>query len=85
MPPPLPPPTVWRDFVDVTVLVDYKCFKVSQIKAIDMGMYSTVFACFSCFLCSPGTVALREIRKYQKSTELLIRKLPFQRLVVRIF
>ena len=29
----------------------------------------------------PGTVALREIRKYQKSTALLIRKLPFQRLV----
>jgi histone H3 len=29
----------------------------------------------------PGTVALREIRKFQKSTELLIRKLPFQRLV----
>ena len=29
----------------------------------------------------PDTVALREIRKYQKSTELLIRKLPFQRLV----
>ena len=27
----------------------------------------------------PGTVALREIRRYQKSTELLIRKLPFQR------
>jgi histone H3 len=26
-------------------------------------------------------VALREIRKYQKSTEVLIRKLPFQRLV----
>lgn len=26
----------------------------------------------------PGTVALREIRKYQKSTELLIRRLPFQ-------
>lgn len=31
----------------------------------------------------PGTVALREIRRYQKSTELLIRKLPFQRLVSR--
>ncbi|CAH2073218.1 unnamed protein product, partial [Thlaspi arvense] len=30
------------------------------------------------------TVALREIRKYQKSTELLIRKLPFQRLVREI-
>ena len=29
----------------------------------------------------PGTIALRQIRKYQKSTELLIRKLPFQRLV----
>uniref|UniRef100_A0A8C6ID28 Core Histone H2A/H2B/H3 domain-containing protein n=1 Tax=Mus spicilegus TaxID=10103 RepID=A0A8C6ID28_MUSSI len=28
----------------------------------------------------PGTVALHEIRHYQKSTELLIRKLPFQRL-----
>ena len=28
----------------------------------------------------PGTVALREIRRYQKSTDLLIRKLPFQRL-----
>jgi len=25
----------------------------------------------------PGTVALREIRRFQKSTELLIRKLPF--------
>jgi histone H3/H4 len=28
-----------------------------------------------------GTVALREIRRYQRSTELLIRKAPFQRLV----
>eukprot|EP00804_Cyclotella_cryptica_P018380 CCRYP_020374-RB/>CCRYP_020374-RB protein AED:0.04 eAED:0.04 QI:0/-1/0/1/-1/1/1/0/134 len=27
----------------------------------------------------PGTVALREIHKYQKSTDLLIRKSPFQR------
>lgn len=32
----------------------------------------------------PGTVALREIRRYQKSTELLIRKLPFHRLVKEI-
>ncbi|KAL7508564.1 hypothetical protein ACHAXN_005628 [Cyclotella atomus] len=32
----------------------------------------------------PGTVALREIRKYQKSTDLLIRKAPFQRLVREI-
>ena len=32
----------------------------------------------------PGTVALREIRKYQKSHELLIKKLPFQRLVKEV-
>ena len=32
----------------------------------------------------PGTVALREIRRYQKLTELLIRKLPFNRLVREI-
>ncbi len=31
-----------------------------------------------------GTVACREIRKYQKSTELLIRKAPFQHLVNKI-
>ena len=29
----------------------------------------------------PGTVALMEIRRYQRKTDLLIRKLPFQRLV----
>jgi histone H3 len=32
----------------------------------------------------PGTCALREIRRYQKSTDLLMRKLPFQRLVREI-
>ncbi|EWC48299.1 histone H3-like centromeric protein cse-4 [Drechslerella stenobrocha 248] len=32
----------------------------------------------------PGTVALREIKKYQKSTDLLLRKLPFSRLVREI-
>ena len=32
----------------------------------------------------PGTVALREIRKYQTSTELLIPKLTFQRLVKEV-
>ena len=31
-----------------------------------------------------GIVALKEINKYQKSAELLIRKLPFQRLVKQI-
>ena len=32
----------------------------------------------------PGTVALREIRKYQRTTELLIRRVPFDRLVREI-
>ena len=30
---------------------------------------------------SPGTKAIREIRRYQRSTDLLIRKMPFARLV----
>ncbi|CAD2218840.1 histone H3 [Angomonas deanei] len=32
----------------------------------------------------PGTVALREVRKYQKSTNLLIAKAPFRRLVKEV-
>lgn len=32
----------------------------------------------------PGTVALREIRRYQKSTDLLIRLAPFKRLVLEV-
>ncbi|KAM3867750.1 histone H3.3A-like [Diretmus argenteus] len=32
----------------------------------------------------PGTVALRQIRQFQKTTKLLIPKLPFQRLVREI-
>ena len=32
----------------------------------------------------PGMKALKDIRRYQKSTELLLRKLPFQRLVREI-
>ncbi len=32
----------------------------------------------------PGTVALREIQKFQKNTDLLIRKAPFQSLVCKI-
>ena len=30
----------------------------------------------------PGTAALREIKRYQKTTNLLIRKLPFSRVVI---
>nr|XP_014123598.1 histone H3.3 [Zonotrichia albicollis] len=55
-------------------------FKVMQnIFSILIILISTVFN-----FTRPGTVALREIRRYQKSTELLIRKLPFQRLVREI-
>ena len=32
----------------------------------------------------PGTVALREIKRYQKSTDLLIPRAPFQRIVREI-
>ncbi|CAD8057093.1 unnamed protein product [Paramecium primaurelia] len=32
----------------------------------------------------PGTVALKEIRKFQESSRLLIRKIPFQRLIREI-
>ncbi|KAG6336840.1 hypothetical protein ID866_2236 [Astraeus odoratus] len=32
----------------------------------------------------PGTLALREIRKYQRSTDLLLRRLPFARVVREI-
>ena len=32
----------------------------------------------------PGTVALREIRRYQRSSDLLIQRMPFQRLVREI-
>ena len=49
------------------------CRKIANINTIDAVKKPHRFR--------PGTVALREIRRFQKSTELLIRKLPFQRLV----
>ena len=36
------------------------------------------------FRYRPGTIALREIRRYQKGSELLISRLPFQRLIREI-
>ncbi|UMM36459.1 hypothetical protein L5515_008615 [Caenorhabditis briggsae] len=36
------------------------------------------------FRYRPGTIALREIRQYQRSPELLIRRKPFERLVREI-
>ena len=55
------------------MLANKACRKTAQVTAV-----KTVHR------FRPGTVALREIRKFQKSTELLIRKLPFQRLVREI-
>ena len=46
--------------------------KLTQQKAVRQRRYR------------PGTVALREIRKYQRSTELLINKAPFRRLIREI-
>jgi histone H3 len=57
---------------------------VASKSPIVIGKRQPIFLPFTHALGSPGTVALREIRKYQKSTELLIRKLPFQRLVREI-
>ena len=51
----------------------------------ELAIYTSKFIAHRLISCSgvkkphryrPGTVALREIRRYQKSTELLIRKLP---------
>jgi histone H3 len=41
-------------------------------------------ATFAATRVAAGTVALREIRRYQKGTELLLRKAPFARLVREI-
>ncbi|KAK2545019.1 hypothetical protein Q9966_001430 [Columba livia] len=58
---------------------------------VTLGTHKVLQLSLACYcwlnrwnLIRPGTVALREIRRYQKSTELLIRKLPFQRLVREI-
>ncbi|XP_074334620.1 uncharacterized protein LOC141672035 [Apium graveolens] len=52
--------------------------KVARMRAPTTGAYRKPHR------YHPGTVALREIRMYQKTTELLILKLPFQRLVREI-
>ena len=57
-------------------LANKACRKIANLNQIDTIKKPHRFR--------PGTVALREIRRYQKSTELLIRKLPFQRLVREI-
>ena len=61
--------------------------KLTSIKALGGKMKSKRFPMGGVkkpFRYRPGTVALREIRKYQSSTETLIPKLVFQRLVKEI-
>ena len=63
----------------------FKKLKVAIFfKPLGIFEFVLILVLYYLFVCRPGTVALREIRKYQKSTELLIRKLPFQRLVREI-
>ena len=57
--------------------VSVPCFCCAFVLALNAGPFQP-------HRFRPGTVALREIRRYQKSTELLLRKLPFQRLVREI-
>ncbi|CAH3195862.1 unnamed protein product, partial [Porites evermanni] len=70
------------------LLVQY--FGEESVKPEELfGIFATLLRQFEVIVKKPhryrpGTVALREIRRYQKSTELLIRKLPFQRLIREI-
>jgi histone H3 len=55
---------------------------MTKFTCLKMFVWHFVCDCVWCgVVCS---VALREIRKFQKSTELLVRKMPFQRLVREI-
>ena len=58
--------------------------KMAAKPAKKSGMKAPKGGVKKCYRYRPGTVALKQIRQYQKSTELLIRKLPFQRLVREI-
>ena len=58
--------------------------KMAAKAAKKSGMKAPKGGVKKCYRYRPGTVALKQIRQYQKSTELLIRKLPFQRLVREI-
>ena len=61
-----------------------KCKKAAARMAKKSGQKAPKGGVKKRYRYRPGTVALKQIRQYQKSTELLIRKLPFQRLVREI-
>ena len=58
--------------------------KMATKAAKKSGMKAPKGGVKKCYRYRPGTIALKQIRQYQKSTELLIRKLPFQWLVREI-
>jgi len=71
--------------MNAQVMVNGKLVKVvSSGKASPRVKVGRSMPCKRAHRYRPGTVALREIRRYQKSTELLLRKLPFQRLIREI-
>ena len=61
-----------------------KCKKAAARMAKKSGQKAPKGGVKKHYRYRPGTVALKQIRQYQKSTDLLIRKLPFQRLVHEI-
>ena len=61
-----------------------KCKKAAARMAKKSGQKAPKGGVKKRYRYRPGTVALKQIRQYQKSTDLLIRKLPFQRLVCEI-
>ena len=61
-----------------------KCKKAAARMAKKSGQKAPKGGVKKRYRYQPGTVALKQIRQYQKSTDLLIRKLPFQRLVREI-
>ena len=61
-----------------------KCKKAAARMAKKSGQKAPKGGVKKRYRYRPGTVALKQIRQYQKSKDLLIRKLPFQRLVREI-
>lgn len=76
------PPRVYKILETKTKSPKSKGKHIQQLgRNIATKSTSTVMSVKKCHRYRPGTVALREIRRYQKTTELLIKHAPFQRLV----
>ncbi|KAF9969944.1 hypothetical protein BGZ73_007492 [Actinomortierella ambigua] len=62
----------------------YRSLRQPIARAMQRRPFTTTRGIKKRYRRRPGTVALREIRRFQMSTELLIPKLPFERLVREI-